>query len=149
MTITWILAANGSRARILEYREGDSAPQEIADFVNTAARAHERDLQTDAAGRFYGKGEHNQGHVATASEDFGERETEKFAIDLREYFERARNERRFEELWVIAAPALLGLLRRTFPKPLRQKITLEIDKDLTTEPPAEIHRHALAARKGE
>jgi protein required for attachment to host cells len=146
MSGIWILAANRSRARILEVQSNKDIPLERADLANPAARAHERDLESDAAGRFYGKGEWNQGHVATASESLGEHETERFAADVREYLERGRNEHLFEQLWVIAAPTFLGLLRKTFPKPLRQRIELEIDKDLTTEPAREIMRYALEER---
>jgi protein required for attachment to host cells len=146
MDIIWIVAANRSRARILEIQPHKDTPLERADLANPAARAHERDLESDAAGRFYGKGEWNQGHVATASESLGEHETERFAADVREYLERGRNEHRFEQLWVIAAPTFLGLLRKTLPKPLRQRVELEIDKDLTTEPAREIMRHALEER---
>ena len=68
MELTWLLIANRSRARILEVRSLREEPVERATFVNPAGRAHERDLDSDAAGRFYGKGEREQGHSATASE---------------------------------------------------------------------------------
>src|SRR5205814_1234478 len=70
-----------------------------------------------------------------------------FAIDLREFIDHARSEQRFERLWVIAAPAFLGQLRSAFSKPLRQRVELELDKDLTTDTPAEILRRALDARE--
>ena len=72
MSTTWILCANASRARLFEVVAHSDTPREVADFVNPAGRAHERDLRSDAAGRFYGKGERNQGHAAFPSEDFNE-----------------------------------------------------------------------------
>ncbi|HEY3177604.1 MAG TPA: host attachment protein [Casimicrobiaceae bacterium] len=146
MTITWLLVANRTRARVLEIQSERDKPTERAAFVNPAGRTHERDLESDAAGRFYGKGEREQGHSATASESLGEHETDRFVIDLREFLDHARSEQRFERLWLIAAPALLGQLRSAFSKPLRQRVELEIDKDLTTDTPAEILRRALDAR---
>jgi len=146
MELTWLLIANRSRARILEVRSLREEPVERATFVNPAGRAHERDLDSDAAGRFYGKGEREQGHSATASESLGEHETDRFVIDLRDFLERARNEQRFEKLWLVAAPAILGQFRNAFSKPLRQRVDLEVDKDLTTDTPGEILRRTLEVR---
>lgn len=146
MELTWLIVANRSRARILEIQSERSAPTETAAFVNPMGRAHERDLDSDAAGRFYGKGERNQGHSATPSETQAEHETDRFVIELREFLERARNDHRFERLWLVASPALLGQLRTAFPKTLRHCVELEIDKDLTTDTPAEILRRSLEAR---
>ena len=147
MAITWLLVANRTRARILEIESERDRPIERAAFVNPAGRAHERDLDSDAAGRFYGKGEREQAHSATASESLGEHEIDRFVIDLRDHLDHARSERRFERLWLIAAPAFLGHLRNAFPKPLRQRVDLEVDKDLTTEKPEEILRRVVETRK--
>jgi protein required for attachment to host cells len=147
MEMTWLVVANRTRARIIEIQSEHGQPTERAALVNPAGRAHERDLDSDAAGRFYGKGEWNQGHSATASETLGEHETDRFVIEVREFLELARSERRFAKLWLIAAPALLGQLRGAFAKPLRNCVELEIDKDLTTDTPREIVRRALEARE--
>jgi protein required for attachment to host cells len=145
MTNTWLLVANRTRARILEIKSVRDRPIERVAFANPAGRAHERDLESDAAGRFYGG--RAQAHSATASESLGEHETDRFVADLREFIEHARSEQRFERLWLIAAPATLGQLRNAFSKPLRQRVELEIDKDLTTDTPGEILRRALGARE--
>src|SRR5438128_5443529 len=116
MELTWLLIANRSRARILEVRSLREEPVERATFVNPAARAHERDLDSDAAGRFYGKGEREQGHSATASESQAEHEVDRFTIELREFLDHARVEKRFARLWLIASPAFLGHLRHAFHK---------------------------------
>jgi protein required for attachment to host cells len=147
MTITWLLVANRTRARILELQSVRDRPIERAAFLNPAGRAPERDLDSDAAGRFYGKGGWDQGHSATASESLGDHETNRFVVDLRGYLDHARSEQRFERLWLIAAPALLGQLRNAFAKPLRRRVDLEIDKDLTTDTPGDILRRALDARE--
>src|SRR5437868_8903424 len=140
MELTWLLIANRSRARILEVRSTRETPIECATFVNPAGRAHERDLDSDAAGRFYGKGEREQGHSATASESLGEHETDRFVIDLRDFLERARNEQRFEKLWLVDAPAIPGPLPNAFSKALRQRDGLDLVKDLLPDTPGETLR---------
>jgi protein required for attachment to host cells len=150
MGTTWILCANSSRARIFEVDphgpHGIEEPREIADYANPAGRQHERDQRSDAAGRFYGKGERNEGHAAAKEEGFGEHETERFVEHLRAELDRARNEHRFGQLWIAAAPAFLGLVRRNFAKELRSLVEVELDRDLTTEQPREVFARLLDAR---
>jgi len=146
MGTTWILCANRSRARLFEVQQHDDAQAEIADFANPAARAHERDLRSDASGRLYGKGERNQGHAADPSEGFGDHETERFAESLRDYLVHAHAAQRFGQLWIAAGPAFLGLLRHKLPKDVARLVELEVPKDFTAEEPAAIFRHLIDAR---
>ena len=146
MGITWILSANASRARLFEVERHEDAPREIADFSNAAGRAHERDLRSDGSGRLYGKGEHVQGH-STVEGNVGDRETEHFAEALRHYLAHAHAEHRFGQLWIVAAPAFLGLLRQNLPKELESAVEFTLNKDYTTESPHDLFAHALAARE--
>lgn len=149
MGTTWILCANASRARLFEVVPHSEAPREVADFANPAGRAHERDLRSDAAGRFHGRGERNHGHAAFPYESMGEHETERFAESLREYLDRARSEHRFAQLWVVAAPAFLGRLRRNFGKELRELTELQVDKDFSGDPARDMFRRVLAEREAQ
>ena len=146
MGITWILSANASRARLFEVERHEDAPREIADFSNAAGRAHERDLRSDGSGRLYGKGEHMQGH-ATVEGNVSDRETEHFAESLRDYLKAAHAQHRFGQLWIVAAPHFLGLLRRNLPKEVEAAVEFTLDKDYTTAEPRELFAHALAARQ--
>jgi len=146
MGTTWILCANRSRARLFEVRPHNDTPAELADFANPAARTHERDLRSDASGRFYGKGERYQGHAAEPSETFGDRETERFAESLRDHLVHAHASQRFGQLWIAAGPAFLGLLRHKLPKDIGRLVELEVAKDFTAEEPAALFRHLLDAR---
>src|SRR4051812_14856125 len=107
MGTTWLLVANRSRARLLEVQLGSDTPSEIADFANPEGRAHGRDVRSDADGRFYGKGERTQGHAAAKEPDLAAKQVDHFAEEIRDYLEHARNEHRFGQLWIVAAPAFL------------------------------------------
>jgi protein required for attachment to host cells len=146
MGTTWILSANASRARLFEVVPHADAPREIADFSNAPGRAHERDLQTDASGRLYGKGERMQGH-ATVEGSVAEHETERFAEALRDYLAREHAQHRFSQLWIVAAPAFLGRLRQNLPRALEPCVEFTLDKDYTTEPPREFLAQVLQARE--
>lgn len=54
MATTWIVAADDSRARVLQVTDQERHLTEIQDLVNPAGRAQDRDLETDAEPRFNG-----------------------------------------------------------------------------------------------
>jgi protein required for attachment to host cells len=147
MANTWILAANRSKARIFEMQKLHAPLVEIADFVDPEGRANDRDINSDAYGRFYGKGERVQGHSTTTDISPGQHEAERFAERLRDYLDRAHGEQRFDKLWIVAAPAFLGVLRSKLGKSLHDAIELEVNKDVPTQAPEKIRDAALAQRE--
>jgi protein required for attachment to host cells len=54
--------------------------------------------------------------------------------------ETARNQGLFRKLYVVAAPAFLGLIRRQLTPALRQLIAGEVDKSLAGQDPATIRK---------
>jgi len=56
MTTTWIIAADSSRARILQVTDRDEHLEEIEDLLNPEGRVHDRELVSDAHPRFSGHG---------------------------------------------------------------------------------------------
>ena len=147
MATTWILAANRSKARIFEMQKLHGPLVEIADLVDPEGRAQDRDINADAYGRFYGKGEHVQGHTTSTDVSPTQHEAERFAEELRDYLYRAHAEQRFDKLWIVAPPAFLGVLRDKLGKTLHGAIELEVNKDVPTQPPEQIRDIALAERE--
>ena len=147
MAMTWILAANRSKARIFAMQELHAPLVEIADLVDTEGRAQNRDINSDAYGRLQGKGERMQGHTTSSEVSATRHEAERFAEQLRDYLCRAHSERRFEKLWIVAPPAFLGTLRDKLAKELHGAIELEVNKDVPTHAPDEIRDVALAERE--
>ena len=147
MANVWILAANRSKARIFEMQKLHAPLVEIADFVDPQGRANDRDINSDAYGRFYGKGERVQGHSTTSDISPTQHEAERFAERIRDYLDHAHSEQRFDKLWIVAAPAFLGVLRGKLGTPLHEAIELEVNKDVPTHAPEEIRDTALAERE--
>ena len=131
MTKTWILVADASRARVFEVLDRDETLQEIEDFVNPAGRQGERELRTDARGRYFGKGEQMQGHTAAPNTDPTTHENQLFAKTIADYLDRARVSRRYERLCLIAAPKFLGLLRDELGKDVGHLVYEALDKDIS------------------
>jgi protein required for attachment to host cells len=138
MQTTWVIAADSSRARIFE-AHGAKEFREIEDFLNPAGRERYQDLRTDAKGRFYGKGERYQGHTADPDIDAPVHETELFSKKVTEYLDKGRVEHRYDELFLIAYPKFLGMLRENLSKEAQQLIRDEIPKDISKLDEREIH----------
>lgn len=127
----WILAADNSRARIYELHTPDKTPQQVEEFENPQGRAHNRDLVTDGNGRYFGKGERNQGHTAPPSESAVEHEVELFAKRLAAHLEKCRVEQKFDGIRLVAAPKFLGLLRQNLTKEVEKLVEESMAKDVS------------------
>jgi protein required for attachment to host cells len=131
MQTTWIVAADSSRARIFEMQGLQDPVREIEDFANPAGREQDRELSSDARGRYYGKGEGQQAHTAEPHVDEVEHQTELFSKRVGEYLDQARVEHRYDKLCLIAFPKFLGLLRQNLSKEARRLVEDEVPKDIS------------------
>jgi protein required for attachment to host cells len=132
MNTTWILAADGARARIFAM-EGDKV-RELDDLSNPHGRDAKRDINTDKDGRWHGGG--TAAHKLSGSKyepdvDPLKHEEEKFAKEIGEYLERASSEHRFDDLCVIAPPEFMGRLRDKMGEQAKKCIKEELVKDIS------------------
>jgi protein required for attachment to host cells len=139
MPTTWILAADASRARVFEQTSARGDLREVETFEHPEGRAHNRDLVTDGHGRYFGRGEREQGHTAPPRESAVEHENELFAKRLAEHLRLARTQSRFDRLRLVAAPKFLGLLRQNLDKEVDRVVVEAIAKDVAWFDP-----HSLA-----
>jgi protein required for attachment to host cells len=147
MPTTWIVSGDSSRARILQVT-GRNRLAEIQDFLNPKGRADDRELITDAHPRFSGHGgvgkprSRSTGGPASDRQETGaqEHEVELFAKQVDRFLYKARVERRFDRLFVLAPPKFLGLIRKNLDKEVEKTVRDEIDKDLSWFDAREIDR---------
>jgi protein required for attachment to host cells len=139
MATTWIIAADESRARVLQVLDREQRLAEIEDLVNPAGRAQGRELQTDAEPRFNG----SQGGPASDPERQGavEHSVRTFAKEVGRYLDRARNEHRYDQLVLVAPPKFLGALRKELHKEVEKLVTDELPKDLSWFNAREIEKY--------
>ena len=139
MATTWIIAADESRARVLQVLDREQRLAAIDDLVNPAGRAQDRDLQTDAEPRFNG----SQGGPPSDSERQGavEHSARTFAKEVGRYLDKARNEHRFDQLVLVAPPKFLGALRKELHKEVEKLVAEELPKDLSWFNAREIERY--------
>ena len=139
MTTTWIIAADASRARILQVTDRAQQLEEVEDLLNPEGRVHDRELISDAHPRFSGVG----GGPGSDREETSatEHATELFAKRVGDYLDKARTQHRYDELVVVAPPKFLGLLRKKLGKEVEKLVVDEVPKDLSWFNARELERY--------
>lgn len=132
---TWIVVADGARARIAESRGTREMLQSALTCDFAAPHAPTQALVSDRPGRYRpGRhGEHAPGrrHAVQPRTDRHQFEKALFARHLSGVLEDAARSRRFNRLVLIAPPAALGRLRAVLGPRARTMLAAEIGKDLT------------------
>jgi len=137
--VTWILVADGARARILK-SEGPGKGLQPAvgeEFRHELPRTHE--MGTDRPGRV-----HESATVvrhAIEPVDWHRFEKEKFAKEMAKILDKAAAAGEFERLVLVAPPRTLGDLRGALAAATKKKVTGELDKDLTQVTLGELPEH--------
>jgi protein required for attachment to host cells len=124
MANTWIVAADASRARVLQVA-GPQRLVEIDNLLNPDGRLEDREINTDARGRFSG------GHTGEDDVGAAEHRTELFAKRLGDYLDKARTQQRYDELVLVAPPKFLGMIRKELGKEVEKLVADQVPKDLS------------------
>jgi protein required for attachment to host cells len=137
MATTWIVAADSSRARILQVT-GRQRLDPVDDLVNPEGRMNDRELTTDAHPRFRGSGGPASDREETSAV---EHEVERFAKNVGDYLDKARTQQRFDQLVLVAPPKFLGALRKELGKEVGKLVADELPKDLSWFNERELERY--------
>jgi protein required for attachment to host cells len=130
---TWLLIADGSRAKVLESLGAHETPREIEDMTLTIDLPKSGELLADRPGRTFdsvGAGRHAKENPTDPHRHL----KRSFAGRMVDELRRAMLARRFDRLILVAPPAFLGDLREEMPKELKAKVADEIALDLTNAP---------------
>ena len=152
MTTTWIIAADTSRARILQVMDREGRLAEVEDFANPAGRMDERELTSDSHPRWSGHGGmgkpggHSNSGPGSDRQETGasEHATELFAKQVCEYLDKARTAHRYDRLHLVAPPKFLGQLRKELGKEVEKLVTSELPKDLSWLSEQELEKRLLS-----
>ncbi|WP_022704983.1 host attachment protein [Pseudorhodobacter ferrugineus] len=139
----WVLVADGEKALFL-VNDGDETNLDLR-----VIRKDEQDnppTREQAANR-PGRVQESVGHgvSAMADTDWHELAKERFAIDLADLLYHRAHAGRFEQLVIVAAPQILGVLRASIHSTVADKLVIEIPKHLTNQPIDKIEHQVAAA----
>lgn len=140
MTTTWILVADGAKARLFSLVEGQRALAEIEDFWNPQGRTHGREFSSERPQRTHDR-LGNSRHAIEPHTSPREKSDETFARELHAALEQGRVEHRYDKLMLMAPPHFLGTLNSVIGKQVRAQIQAEVPKDLTEADVEAIRAH--------
>jgi protein required for attachment to host cells len=139
-TRTWVLIADGARARILENNGPGHGLTAVEGLVFHGDHAATHDIVADQAGRSFSS--HGPGRSAIEPHTDPHRELKaKFARHLADVLAQNFEKKAYDRLVVVASPVTLGDLRSALSEHVRATIVGEIAQDLTKMPNDEIGRH--------
>lgn len=124
---TWILVADGSRAKI--FRAAGKGKIELH-AESAVPHPPSRDINADRPGRTFdstGQGR----HAKEPPSDPHDKAEADFLHTLAQQIDNAHAKKEFDRLVVIAAPRALGTLRAALPKRVSGAVTAEMAHDLT------------------
>ncbi len=132
---TWVLIADGARARLVAAEGHGKGLQLIEKLEFSAYHSPNRELLHDKSARVF------ESHGVEPKTDPHRELKRDFAKEIAEALDAnvARNE--FDKLVVVASPVTLGDLRRALSEAVKAKVIAEVSKDLTKVPNHEIARH--------
>jgi len=155
----WVLIADEAITRILQWPEVGDELESVEELTDADAHANAGDLRRDAYGRRAGSatqaGRQNTPHrlrsTASVTSSAGEAEqhleAEGFAKRVAEHLATAHNQKRFDELQIVAAPRFLGLLRKALTPQVAATVTDSLNKDLVHLENSDITARLRAAKR--
>ena len=137
MTNIFVLVADSSKARILKAKKPADPLNEVKMLEHPESRMHERELTSDLPGKAFDSGGQGR-HAMGSSVEPKNQEAIRFAKEVSEYLEGVRTNGGIDKLYVVSAPSFLGRLRETFSKPMLDKISKTVNKNLVWHDAKEI-----------
>jgi len=139
--ITWILIADGARARILEHKGPGSGVSAVDGMEFSAEKLKSSDIMADKPGRAFSSQGASRFAIEPKTDPVAKREADFMAMLAGVLEEKKNNATVFDRLVLIAAPRALGELRKALSNSIREIIYAELAKDLTKTPNDKVGKH--------
>ena len=139
-TTTWILIADGARARIFANLGPGKGIAPVEGGVLESDHAPSRDLAADRPGRTFESADVTR-HAIDPAQDPHRELKRAFAERIASLIEKRLVENAFDRLVLVAPPVTLGDLRAALSAPVRQRVLAELGNDLTNTPIEELPKH--------
>ena len=137
---TWILLADGTRARIVCNSGPGKGLDEVRGMEFEGENVRSGDIMADRPGRtFDSAGAHR--HAMEPHSDPQREAKRSFAADMVGKLQDQLQAQAFDRLVLVAAPATLGDIRKSLPKSLLDVVYGEIPKNLVQVPNQELDSH--------
>lgn len=137
----WVVVADGSKALFLRNSGDEKFPmlEVFREEEQENPPTHEQGAHKP--GRMH---DGNQHRSSVADTDWHQLAEDRFAKDLAGILYRQAHRHKYNDLILVAAPSVLGEMRKELHKEVSDKIIAEIAKDLTNHPVDKIEKLVLA-----
>jgi protein required for attachment to host cells len=135
MSITWIMVANASHAKLFRNEGPKKGLQLVKELLHPESREKAAELVSDRIGNFAGSGSYAQ------PTEPKEHEAERFALEIAHELEHGRVNNAYEKLILVTSAHFMGLLNGRLSQQVRNRISESINKDYTHLPVKELAGH--------
>jgi protein required for attachment to host cells len=138
-----VVVTDGRKMLFLRNEGDETYPNLVVERAAEQNNPSDGDQKTDLAGRAsssVGGGQNSMGEV-----DFHQQEEDRFAAETADLLKRRAMKNDFTSLFIVAPPRTLGELRKHYHKEVSDRLSGELDKDLTGHPIDQIEKLLLAA----
>lgn len=139
-TVTWILIADGTQARVLEHGGPGKGLTQIEGLDWSIAPLQSQDINADRPGRASASGGSHRSAMEPRTDPAQHREAE-FIRGVAAELDRRAKAGTYDRLVVAAAPIALGNLRKALSNHVKNTVIAELDKDLTNLPTSQLDKH--------
>ncbi len=137
---TWILIANGARARVLEHKSNSTSLKAIKGMEFSDEALSISDIMADKAGRAFASVGASRSAMVQRTDPVAKREAD-FINLVADNLNKKYVNNGFDRLVIFAAHNAMGDLRKALSVELNNAIIAEIPKDLTKVPNNDIAKH--------
>lgn len=129
MNRIWVLVANQAEAHFYTCKRLPGQLVLLGTLINEEGAAHARDLTSDAPGRVHDR-TGNARHMMEPDTGVKVEVRRRFVKEMVGRLENAHQKHDFDKLVVMAAPAVLGVIRKTMTSGLARAVVREMPKDV-------------------
>lgn len=136
----WVIVTDSTRMRIFVADTPLGPLTEAGNLVHGEGRLRNQDLISDDGGRAFdskGSGRHGMDPKTDAKTQ----EHVNFAVEICRYLEEEYRASSYSRLYLVAPPAMMGLLRDRLDKHVQQLLVGSLDKNLVQISPGKIRSH--------
>ncbi|MDH3902241.1 MAG: host attachment protein [Xanthomonadales bacterium] len=129
MKMIWILVANQAEAQIYSSDQLPGSLALVEVLANKEGTSHPRDLVSDAPGRAFDSSGSGR-HAMEPNTGVKEEQRRRFVKVMADKLQTAYLKGDFTQLVLLAAPAVLGVIRKSLTADLKKIVIKEIPKDV-------------------
>lgn len=138
MSVTWIVVANASLAKLYENLGPKKGLRLVKEMVHPESREKAANLVSDQAGNFQGSGSYAQ-HT-----DPKHQEMDRFALEIAHELESGRAKNAYSRLVLVSSVPFIGRVKQHLSEHVKGKISDMIEKDYTKLPEKDLSGHLSA-----